>query len=58
MAGSGGIHWMDVTFRRWALWRPCVWLWRRLGYVPQWALRIRLCDPPAAPSQKDACDDR
>jgi len=39
-------YWIDVTFRRWALWRPCAWLWRLIGYLPRWALRIRRCDPP------------
>ena len=39
-------YWIDVTFRQWALWRPFVWLWRWLCYVPRWTVRIRPCEPP------------
>lgn len=38
--------WLDVRVRRWAMRRPFRWLWRRMGYVPRWAIRIRKADPP------------
>lgn len=41
MAGAQGTIWLDIHFRWWARPRLFRWLWRRMGYVPSWALRIR-----------------
>ena len=46
MPGETETIWLDVRVRRWALRRPFRWLWRQMGYVPRWAIRIRKADPP------------
>jgi hypothetical protein len=46
MSGDERTVWIDVSFRWWA--RPCLfrWLWRLMGRVPAWAVRIRQIPPP------------
>ena len=46
MPGEAETIWLDVRVRRWALRRPFRWLWRQMGYIPRWAIRIRKADPP------------
>ncbi len=46
MADGTETLWLDVRVRRWALRRPFRWLWRQMGYIPRWAIRIRKADPP------------
>jgi len=46
MPGETETIWLDVQVRRWALRRLFRWLWRQMGHVPRWAIRIRKADPP------------
>ncbi|HUS46905.1 MAG TPA: hypothetical protein VM098_02210 [Phycisphaerae bacterium] len=38
--------WLDVHFRWWARPFVCWLMWKIIGYVPPWALRIRRVSPP------------
>jgi len=47
MSAGAETIWLDVRVRRWASWWTFRWLWRQMGHVPRWAIRIRKADPPS-----------